>query len=61
MKEDHAKELQTLEVSNITLSLNHLCCALLCCAVFSVVIVCADEKEGKSRERTADIGGKQYH
>ena len=45
MKEDHEKELQTLEVSNITDSLNHLCCVLLCYAVFSVVIVCADEKE----------------
>ena len=59
MKEEHEKELQTLEVSNITDSLNHSCCALLCYAMLSIVIVCAGEKEGRSRERTADIGGKQ--
>ena len=28
-------------------------------AVFSVVIVCAGENEGRSWEKTADIGGKQ--
>ena len=59
MKEDHEKELQTLEVSNITDSLNHLCCVLLCYAMLSVVIGCAGENEGRSRERAADIGGKQ--
>ena len=56
---DHEKELQTLEVSNITLSLNQLSCALH--VMLFVVTACAGENDRRSQERAANIGGKQYH
>ena len=59
IKEDHEKELQTLEVSNIILSLNQLSCTLH--VMLFVVTACAGENKRKSRERAANIGGKQYH